>query len=242
MIQRNIPIFQYFPLPISILSQNQHFPLVHYFPLHQKCSYISVFSAFSILSTISIFICITIVSAILMFFHQFSFYLSKVGIKRKRFFFLDKCTGILDESQEQEPQKQPQEASEAAEDLSVYEEMYKRGDWSCFMCSKWFGRKDVLRQHLVLHYKKQLGKQFVSKENNPEKNICGLCQFQAKDPKALIQHIALGTHLKKRKKKIELSYIFKFFYVFRNFSLATFISNFLCFSRFRDSAIFTFLF
>ena len=85
--KRNIPIFQYFPLPISILSQNQHFPLVHYFPLHQKCSYISVFSAFSILSTISIFICITIVSAISMFFHQFSFYLSKVGIKRKRFFF-----------------------------------------------------------------------------------------------------------------------------------------------------------
>ena len=103
------------------------------------------------------------------------------------------------------------------------------------MCSKWFGRKDVLRQHLVLHYKKQLGKQFVSKENNPEKNICGLCQFQAKDPKALIQHIALGTHLKK--KKIEFSYIFKFFYVFRNFSLATFISNFLCFCaipQFRD--------
>ena len=64
----------------------------------------------------------------------------------------------------------------------------------------------------------------MSKENNPEKNICGLCQFQAKDPKALIQHIALGTHFKK---KIEFSYIFKFFYVFRNFSLATFISNFL---------------
>ena len=159
-------------------------------------------------------------------------------LKEKGFFFLDKCTGILDESQEQEPQKQPQEASEAAEDLSVYEEMYKRGDWSCFMCSKWFGRKDVLRQHLVLHYKKQLGKQFVSKENNPEKNICGLCQFQAKDPKALIQHIALGTHLKK---KIEFSYIFKFFYVFRNFSLATFISNFLCFCaipQFRDIHIF----
>ena len=106
--------------------------------------------------------------------------------------FIDKCTGNLDESQDQEPPKQPQEASEAAEDLSVYEEMYRRGEWSCFMCSKWFGRKDVLRQHLVLHYKKQLGKQFVSKENNPEKNICGLCQFQAKDPKALIQHIALG--------------------------------------------------
>ena len=71
--------------------------------------------------------------------------------------------------------------------------MYKRGDWSCFKCYKWFGRKDVLRQHLVLHYKKQLGKQFVSKENS---EICGLCEFEAKDPKALIQHIALGAHQK----------------------------------------------
>ena len=118
--------------------------------------------------------------------------------------------------------------------------MYKRGDWSCFMCSKWFGRKDVLRQHLVLHYKKQLGKQFVSKENNPEKNICGLCQFQAKDPKALIQHIALGTHLKKK----NLSFL-----TFSNFSTfsAIFRSQllfqiFCVFARFRNSAIFTFLF
>ena len=146
--------------------------------------------------------------------------------------FLDKCTGNLDESQEQEPPKQPQEASEAAEDLSVYEEMYRRGEWSCFMCSKWFGRKDVLRQHLVLHYKKQLGKQFVSKENNPEKNICGLCQFQAKDPKALIQHIALGTP--------KIQNIFPTFFMFLTvlvipqFSLAFFdiFSRFLQISNF----------
>ena len=131
--------------------------------------------------------------------------------------FLDKCTGNLDESQEQEPPKQPQEASEAAEDLSVYEEMYRRGEWSCFMCSKWFGRKDVLRQHLVLHYKKQLGKQFVSKENNPEKNICGLCQFQAKDPKALIQHIALGTPKNSISNIFRVLGHFKWFPNFRNF-------------------------
>ena len=174
-----------------------------------------------------------------MFFHQFSFYISKGGIKKILIFFLDKCTGILDESQEQEPQKQPQEASEAAEDLSVYEEMYKRGDWSCFMCSKWFGRKDVLRQHLVLHYKKQLGKQFVSKENNPEKNICGLCQFQAKDPKALIQHIALGTHLKKKLSFLTFSNFSTFSAIFRSQLL---FQIFCVFARFRNSAIFTFLF
>ena len=50
----------------------------------------------------------------------------------------------------------------------------------------------------------------MSKENNPEKNICGLCQFQAKDPKALIQHIALGTP--------KIQNIFPtFFYVFDGF-------------------------
>ena len=147
------------------------------------------FSAIQIFDAISIFFANVWIFQIFLLFFNVS--------------FLDKCTGNLDESQEQEPPKQPQEASEAAEDLSVYEEMYRRGEWSCFMCSKWFGRKDVLRQHLVLHYKKQLGKQFVSKENNPEKNICGLCQFQAKDPKALIQHIALGTP------KIQFSNIFR---------------------------------
>ena len=97
------------------------------------------------------------------------------------------------------------------------------------MCSKWFGRKDVLRQHLVLHYKKQLGKQFVSKENNPEKNICGLCQFQAKDPKALIQHIALGTP------KIQIFFIF-FPYYFFYFYLFIHI-----FSGFGDFVIFAFM-
>ena len=100
------------------------------------------------------------------------------------------------------------------------------------MCSKWFGRKDVLRQHLVLHYKKQLGKQFVSKENNPEKNICGLCQFQAKDPKALIQHIALGTHLKK-KNWVVLH--FQIFLRFPQFFARNFYFKFFVFLR--DSAI-----
>merc|ERR1719479_750685 len=81
--------------------------------------------------------------------------------------------------------------------MSVYEQMYKRGEWNCFMCAKWFGRRDVLRQHLIIHYKKEIRKQYMSNGEDTN-NVCTICGDETRDAKALLQHIALGNHQKLR--------------------------------------------
>ena len=72
------------------------------------------------------------------------------------------------------------------EDMSVYEQMYKRGEWNCFMCAKWFGRRDVLRQHLIIHYKKEIRKQYMSNGEDTN-NVCTICGDETRDAKALLQ-------------------------------------------------------
>ncbi len=85
------------------------------------------------------------------------------------------------------------ETQDQALDLAAYERMYDRGEWSCFSCAKWFVRRDNMKSHLVVHYKKELNSKYVT---NGAK--CTLCDFVAKDSKALLHHIALRKFIRHR--------------------------------------------
>jgi hypothetical protein len=88
-----------------------------------------------------------------------------------------------------DPEVLPEEAASA--DMSTYEAMYARGEWNCYMCTKWFGRRDVLRQHLLIHYKKDLKKDFIPEGSDP--TVCSLCSHVARNHKALLQHISIAA-------------------------------------------------
>ena len=78
-------------------------------------------------------------------------------------------------------------------DISAYENMYKTGEWNCFMCSKWFARRSYLQQHLLVHYKLDIKNQYISDVHMTK---CPLCDFEGKDLKSLISHIAVKPHYK----------------------------------------------
>lgn len=93
-----------------------------------------------------------------------------------------KCTGIASEPDS------PQIGT-----LEDYEKMYQQEEWSCFTCGKWFGRRDVLKSHIVTHYKKEIRSEFM--QNGPS-NVCQICGFVAVDSRALLHHISISTHQK----------------------------------------------
>ena len=78
-------------------------------------------------------------------------------------------------------------------DISAYENMYKTGEWNCFMCSKWFARRSYLQTHLLVHYKWDIKNQYISDVHMTK---CPLCEFEGKDMKNLISHIAVKPHYK----------------------------------------------
>ena len=45
----------------------------------------------------------------------------------------------------------------------------------------------------MIHYKNDIKKQYIT---NDESTQCPLCDFEAKDLKSLLQHLAIKTHLK----------------------------------------------
>ena len=64
---------------------------------------------------------------------------------------------------------------------------------SKFMLFYFYSRRDVLKQHLLIHYKNDIKKQYIT---NDDTNQCPLCDFEAKDLKSLLQHLAIKTHMK----------------------------------------------
>ena len=108
------------------------------------------------------------------------------------FFFsaeLNTTSSILTDSQpiSEEP------TIEVPPDISAYENMYKTGEWNCFMCSKWFARRSYLQSHLLVHYKLDIKNQYISDVHMTK---CPLCEFEGKDMKNLISHIAVKPHYK----------------------------------------------
>lgn len=108
-----------------------------------------------------------------------------------------KCNGIAD-SNPDSPIAAPNESMEEPQassvlDLTDYESLYKKGEWSCYQCSKWFGRRDVLRQHLLVHYKKEIQAEYMADSTD---TTCSICQHRAPTYKSLLQHISLGSHQK----------------------------------------------
>ena len=85
------------------------------------------------------------------------------------------------------------EIPEKPKDLKDYEALYQKGEWNCYACGKWFLRRDVLRQHLLTHYKNEVRAKYMTGERN---DICTICGFEARDPKALLQHVSLSVHQK----------------------------------------------
>ena len=104
---------------------------------------------------------------------------------------------VVATAQDLNPEPEGKKASienvEPSIDLAAYIEIYKQSQWSCYMCTKWYGRRDSLRQHLLVHYKKELREKYMTE---PESPICSLCGIESKDTKTLLNHISIGTHQK----------------------------------------------
>ena len=54
-----------------------------------------------------------------------------------------------------------------------------------------FSRKDNFKIHLLVHYKNDIKSQYVSETNETK---CTICDFEARDLKTLVYHIALKDH------------------------------------------------
>lgn len=103
------------------------------------------------------------------------------------------AAAIADSSLKEESSLSSQPDETAVLDLTDFESLYQQGKWSCFRCSKWFGRRDVLRQHLLVHYKKEIQAEFLE---DPTNTTCSLCDHQAPTVKSLLHHISLASHMK----------------------------------------------
>ena len=72
--------------------------------------------------------------------------------------------------------------------------------WRCYKCAKDFTRRDILRQHLLTHFRDAIKDKYMKSDDTndiADSLQCVLCKaYLARDEKSLLQHIAIAVHYK----------------------------------------------